>query len=229
MEINAASVGEYIKKIRTDAKLSQKDVADYLCSHGSKTQAKNISAYECGKANVTVPQFCLICECCGVDGIPGLRQHTKTFVQELNDAGRARLEEYISFLLNDNRYIKHPVTRAPKRRLPLYDMPVSAGTGIFLDSENYEMVEVSDTVPADANFALRISGDSMTPKFQNGQIIYVRQQQTIDEGDIGIFMLNNEAYCKQLSGNTLLSLNEEYAPIQLSEHDDLRVYGKVVG
>ncbi len=38
---------------------------------------------------------------------------------------------------------------------------------------------------------MRVAGDSMTPRFVDRQIIYVKQQQTLDEGEIGVFMLTN--------------------------------------
>ena len=37
-------------------------------------------------------------------------------------------------------------------------MPVSAGTGQFLDNDSYEEVEVGAEVPETADFGVRISG-----------------------------------------------------------------------
>jgi hypothetical protein len=52
---------------------------------------------------------------------------------------------------------------------PLYTLPVSAGTGQFLDSEDYELLEATEAVPLSATFAVRLCGDSKTPRFQDGQ------------------------------------------------------------
>ena len=78
---------------------------------------------------------------------------------------------------------------------------------------------------------MRISGDSMTPLFTDGQTVYVRQQQELENGDIGIFVLNGEAFCKKLDSENgrLISLNLKYPPIVLGDYSDLRVVGKVVG
>jgi len=51
----------------------------------------------------------------------------------------------------------------------------------------------------------------------------------LDEGEIGIFCLNNDVYLKKLGRGCLISLNSKYEPIPICAHDDLRVFGKVVG
>lgn len=43
-----------------------------------------------------------------------------------------------------------------------------------------------------------VSGDSMEPEFHSGEIVWVSQQDTLCDGEIGIFGLNNEAYIKKL-------------------------------
>ena len=120
-------------------------------------------------------------------------------------------------------------TFTEKRLMRLYDISVSAGIGNYLDHGEYEMIEVDSTVPTAASYAVRVSGDSMMPRFVDQQIIFVHEQLTLDEGEIGIFCLNNNAYLKKLGRGCLISLNSDYEPIPLGEFDDLRVLGKVVG
>lgn len=116
-----------------------------------------------------------------------------------------------------------------KRLLRLFDISVSAGSGNYLDQTGYEMIEVDNTVPDSADYAVKISGSSMMPRFVDKQIIFVHEQSVLEEGEIGIFSLNNESYLKKLGENCLISLNPEYAPIAIGEFDDFRVLGKVVG
>lgn len=116
-----------------------------------------------------------------------------------------------------------------KRLLRLYDIPASAGSGNYLTDSSYEMIEVDDLVPESADYAIRVKGDSMTPRFVNRQIIFIHEQTTLDEGETGIFSLNNDAYVKKLGRGCLISLNPEYSPIPIREHDSLKVFGKVVG
>lgn len=116
-----------------------------------------------------------------------------------------------------------------KRHLRLYDLPVSAGLGNYLDNSDYKMIEVDSTVPYTADYAITVSGDSMMPRFVDKQIIFIHEQPTLDEGEIGIFFLNNEVYLKKLEKGHLVSLNPAYAPIPIRDFDDFKVFGKVVG
>lgn len=84
-------------------------------------------------------------------------------------------------------------------------MPASAGSGVFLDSDSYTLIDVDENVPEAATLAVRISGDSMTPLFNDGQIVYVHHQQELENGEIGIFVLNGEAFCKKLVPNPAAS------------------------
>lgn len=76
----------------------------------------------------------------------------------------------------------------------VFTEPASAGTGLFLDSDQYEEFEVGDDVPAAADFGIRVSGVSMEPVYVNKQIVWVHQQDQLENGNIGIFYLNGDAY-----------------------------------
>ena len=119
----------------------------------------------------------------------------------------------------------------PQRRgfIRLYDIPVAAGLGSFLDSDAYEDLEVDKTVPAEADYAVRISGDSMSPRFVDRQIVFVREQRILEFGDIGIFELDGDAYIKKLGHGELLSLNVSYKPIIIRDYQSFHIFGKVVG
>ena len=114
--------------------------------------------------------------------------------------------------------------------LPVYDAGASAGTGVFLDSPDYEMVAMpDDRLHRRANFGVWVEGDSMEPRFSNGDLVLVRTQPSVDIGDIGIFVLNGEGYIKKLGKNKLISLNPAYRDIEISEDDHIYVKGKVLG
>ena len=116
-----------------------------------------------------------------------------------------------------------------KRLLRFYDTPVSAGLGNYLADGSYGMIEVDNTVPALADYAVRVSGNSMTPRFVDQQIIFIQEQPALEEGEIGIFCLNNDAYLKKLGKGSLISLNSAYDPIPIKAYDEIKVLGKVVG
>ena len=95
-------------------------------------------------------------------------------------------------------------------------MPVSAGTGQFLDNDSYEEVEVEPEVPETADFGVRISGDSMMPRYLDKQIVWIQKTDELNDGEIGIFYYNGNTYCKKLlcnkNGTYLISLNDKYDP-----------------
>lgn len=64
-------------------------------------------------------------------------------------------------------------------------------------------------------FALKIKGDSMTPRIQDGDVVIVRQQPDIENGDVAIVCINgDEATCKQVKkhpeGISLIPFNNAY-------------------
>lgn len=99
------------------------------------------------------------------------------------------------------------------RVIPLYFTPAAAGYISPAFGEDFEYIEVGGEVPAQADFAVNIEGDSMEPYIMDGDTVYVNRDP-IAEGDVGIFFLDGDMLCKQYhrdeEGNVyLLSLNRE--------------------
>lgn len=59
--------------------------------------------------------------------------------------------------------------------------------------------------------------------------VYVVNQQSVEIGEIGIFVINGDAYIKKLGKGQLISLNEKYKPIPLNNDDSIYCCGKVIG
>lgn len=114
--------------------------------------------------------------------------------------------------------------------LPLYLVPVSAGTGTFLDSAHHDTISVRASFATEqADFALRVSGNSMEPRFKSGDVVLVHQQNEVRFGELGIFIGDGEGFFKRFMGDRLHSLNPEYPDIPLRRFDDFICCGKVVG
>ena len=117
-----------------------------------------------------------------------------------------------------------------KRVITLYDMPVSAGDGIELSDEYATELRIPDTAKTqEADYALRISGNSMEPKFHSGDILLVQNCDSVEVGELGIFILDGAGYFKKFDGDRLLSLNPVYAPIPLSDFSEIHCAGRVIG
>ena len=151
----------------------------------------------------------------------------------LNEKGQAKVLDYIADLARISEY-KADLTQTVipvQRQIKLFLLPASAGTGDFLDSDDYEMISVGEEVPKNADFGIRIHGDSMEPQFVNNQVVWVQQTKELYTGEIGIFYQDGMAYCKKLLNDHgekfLLSLNPAYNPIPINE--TLQIFGRVVG
>lgn len=118
---------------------------------------------------------------------------------------------------------------ATRRSVPLYDLPVSAGTGEFLTDEKASMFSIPD-VPqtAQVDFALHITGDSMEPRYLSGDILLIQRTDSVARGELGIFILDGTSFFKQYDGDRLLSLNPAYPPIQLKDYAAVSCCGRVI-
>lgn len=226
-------INETLRELRKEKGLFQVQTAEFLTTHGIEVTQRAVSKWELGDTQPNTEQFLLLCELYGVHDVLSTFKGHEGLLDTLNTRGKSRVKEYIHLLESDAEFSAN-ASKQPNRltrTLPLYELPVSAGTGQFLDSDSYELIEVDETVPLSATFAVRISGDSMEPRYSDNQVIYIKQQQTIENGDCGIFILNGNAYCKVLSRDKdlmLESLNIKYSPIRVGEFDEFRVIGKVV-
>ena len=122
-------------------------------------------------------------------------------------------------------------------RIPVYGS-VAAGIPLeaIQDIEDYE--EITDEMARNGEYvALKIKGDSMLPRFTAGDIVIVKLQEDVDNGDIAIVFVNgDEATCKKIKktpeGVMLISTNPAYEPMFYTnreiEEKPVRIWGKVV-
>lgn len=227
------NIGEIFNQRRKELGLSQSELADKLSAEGISVTNQAISKWENGSTYPNAKQFLSLCRALEINDINArfLGEHSGDILSGLDAAGRRKVMDYIELLHDSGRY-KISELKVRTRCLPLYSLPVSAGTGQFLDSEDYEMTEVGPEVSESANFGVRVAGDSMEPRFHDGQTVWVSQQHSLMTGEIGIFLYDGNAYLKQLVAGedrlVLHSLNPAYDDIPVSPELPLRVLGKVV-
>ena len=111
-------------------------------------------------------------------------------------------------------------------------IPIEAATNII----DYE--EISEEMArAGDHFALRIRGDSMEPKFSEGDVVIVRKQEAVDNGQVAVVMVNgNDAtvkkFYKTAAGVMLVGNNPSFVPLTYTpeqvEQLPVRVIGRVV-
>lgn len=227
------SFGKTLSDLRRARGLNQQALAAALQREGISVSNQAISKWENDATLPNALQFLALCRTLEVDDIAGtFSENGGGLLSGLNAEGHRRAMEYIDLLRESRRYRLEPVP-AEVRTLPLYTLAVSAGTGQFLDGEAYELQEAGSDVPAQASFGVRVAGDSMEPAYHDGQTVWVRQQPTLERGEIGVFLYDGSAYLKQLGGAGsrvwLHSLNPKYPDLEVSDALPLRVLGKVVG
>ncbi|MCO4346580.1 XRE family transcriptional regulator [Staphylococcus agnetis] len=108
---------------------------------------------------------------------------------------------------------------------------VSAGVGERLHEETLFTEMVKAPVPPH-DLALKVNGDSMEPMFKDGEIIFVEKTHNIKNGQIGIFIIEEEAYLKKVIVEddrlTLISLNKNYKDLHFYENQSVKLVGKVI-
>ena len=125
-------------------------------------------------------------------------------------------EEISSSLTADIIYLPDPIQAA------------SAGYGQLADDDTANMIAIqANSITSKANYIMRVSGDSMEPKFFDGQRVLVRNQPMIEPGEIGIFLIEGERYIKIYCGDHLESANPDYPDRQFDEYS--KCLGKVLG
>lgn len=115
---------------------------------------------------------------------------------------------------------------------------VAAGIPIEAIEDIIDTEEISEDMARTGEFfALQIHGDSMEPKFSEGDVVIIRRQEDAESGDIVIATVNGtDATCKRLrkyrDGIELVSSNPNYQPMFYSneeiENKPVKILGKVV-
>ena len=110
------------------------------------------------------------------------------------------------------------------------DQKASAGEGFTLDYEYMQRWGVQyNELTKKADFCVDVQGDSMEPRFYDGDTLLIRRQPAVDVGEIGLFILDDKGYVKKWGGDRLISLNPAYEDIEIEENSRLDCAGKVLG
>lgn len=115
---------------------------------------------------------------------------------------------------------------------------VHAGQTTYANEEILDYVDVNPLkLTEEEHFGLYVQGDSMMPELHNGDLVIVRRQPSLENGDLGVFSIGDsettiKQYQKLKRHIVLQALNESYESWMYSfqEFDELPVLilGKVV-
>ena len=226
-------IGERIKEARLAQHLNQEELAERI---GSKY--RSVSTWENGTAK---PDYATLIRLCDVlktspNHLLGFDLSVDTpsieewaILHKYRDIDEIGKEAVSAVLDAEYRRVAKP-KKARLLRLDFYNYPASAGTGNFLETERPDEILVKECSEAeDADYVIPISGDSMEPTYHDGDKVFVEKCDSVEIGEIGIFIVNGEAYIKELGNKCLISHNEAYKPIKLGSSDSIYCCGRVLG
>lgn len=125
----------------------------------------------------------------------------------------------------------HPISTVS---LPLLGN-VACGEPIFAEENVESYIDAEEGTQAD--FCLRVKGDSMiNARIFDGDIIFVKKQDMVDDGEIAVVLIDDEATVKRVYYDrdnnviTLMPENPTYKPMRYAgaDLDTVRILGKVL-
>lgn len=162
-----------------------------------------------------------------------LDEHGKEMVDVVLDKEYKRYQKIQEAMTISSSIPKTKENIAPLQEQKIIYLPeplqsASAGTGQLADDDTAEQVAVYyNEVTSKADYIMRVSGDSMEPKFIDGDRVLVRSQPSVEIGEIGIFIRDSERFIKIYRGSYLESINPKYGDVSLEEYS--YCLGKVLG
>lgn len=210
-------IGEIIKNYRIDNKLTMQEFADK-----TKLSKAYISMIEKGyhpqNNKPITPSITTLSKIAS-----GMNISLNDFLEKLDG-------KQIVDLKPDIKNIQ-PITTI---KLPMLG-EVACGEPIFCNEDRESYVEVGSDIKAD--FCLRAKGDSMiNARICDGDIIFVRQQSMVDNGDIAVVIINDEAtlkrvnYDKAIGELRLIAENPNYQTMIFhgEELNQIKILGKAI-
>ncbi len=182
--------------------LKQKDLMDYL-----NLEKSTFSAWKAGKS-------------------ASYKKHISEIANFFNVS--------TDYLLNDDTDTSIPsnIESLPNEKvhlIPVYES-VSAGFGAYACSDivDYIPLFINNSADVSDTLCIKVTGDSMYPKIEDGDIIVVRKQSSVDSGQIAVVLIDNEdgvvkkvVYDKDAV--ELVSINPMYPPRHFEGNDILRL------
>ena len=215
--VRAMSFATIIKGLRLELGLSQEEFAERMNRFASSSDTKypdgfnktNISKWENGKAEPRMDTVRLIAATFGVspNTLIGISDHPTNLIK---------------------------VDRASVVRIPVLGT-IKCGQPILAE-ENITgyREELSDRLPSGNLFYLRSQGDSMLPTIPEGSLVLIREQPTVEYGEVAAVLVNGdtEATLKRVKKQgdivMLIADNPDYPPYVITKDNPARIIGKAV-
>lgn len=248
-------IGKNIRFLRISKELTQEELSSLL-----DVSVATIRFWEAGTKLPSLKAIISLCEVFKIssDNLIGIKQNTNNnILQTLDDQEVSLLRDYRT--LDDfGREAVNSICSIEKKRItdsdkpsaitspnlvnrikyiPYYSMTSAAGYAFPEENEDFELIPVDDNIPTQADFAVKIQGESMMPYIHDGDIVFVKRTNRLLNGEVGIFSVDGALYCKQFYKNisgevTLASANPKLKDsnifLGLNSKSELKCFGKVL-
>lgn len=204
------------KQLRKQRNLSQQDLANQLGYTKSR-----INMYERGERE---PSYEVLEEIADYFNVDLDYLHGKSDIPNRNEWLKG---------INASASTPDNITQMPVMHTTPLVGTIACGTPILAEENREGDVDLPEHIHAD--FALRCKGDSMiNARIYDGDIVYIRQQDTVEHGEIAAVLIGTEATLKRVflfdDHITLEAENPQYRPMSYwgDEMNDVRILGKAV-
>ena len=231
--------GSTIKDYRIRAQMDQEQVGR-ACGLTGNT----VSNWERGVSRPDLKLIPLLCDLLGIPlevffGMPsastlsGTERHIIEDYRRMTTPNKAQLVKVIDAIMESQEETRKDGYRKNYIHLLGHDSGLAAGFGAPLDEEPDTFpifVRISrDAMRSDDIFP--VNGESMEPTFPDGSMVFV-ERTTPDElsyGDTVACIVAGTPYVKIYEKDGLHSINPKYKPMHISDDDNMRLIGRVVG
>lgn len=217
-------LGEFIKNYRTRFDLSQRQFANQcgLSNGYISILEKGMNPKTKKPVTPTIPQLKKLAD--------GMGMSMMELMDKVDDMD-VDLSSVLSLL--DSGNLPDNILPMPKmRKIPLLGS-IACGAPILAEEHIEGYVDIPDHI--DAQFTLRCKGDSMiNARIYDGDIVYIRQQEEVNNGEIAAVLVNDEATLKRVKFHPdriiLEPANPLYDPLVYrgEEMNSVHILGKAV-
>ena len=212
------SLNSRIKERREDLKLTRIELANLI---GVTPSA--IANYENGVSSPKVELLYKLFDALKCDANYLYQDEMTKLIKaeaQLSESESSHIKKYRSLEECDKKIVNDIIERLSISRRTEHANVASAGTGQYVfDDIPPEMIEIENEMDnMHVDFAIGVNGDSMEPTYHDGDTLLIKKQSEICVGEIGIFMINGEAFVKELGDGVLISHNKKYKDINLTEN-----------
>ena len=229
--------GEIIRARRTALGMNQAELAERI-----GVSRNTIAGWETNHSRPDLNTLPALCNALKISlnaffGIERKRTAAETKVLEVFFSLEARDRESILWqmeALRDRRAEMREREKAvplPKTvTLFLNELGTAAGFGAALgEAQGEKLVLLADRDTERADEVITVCGRSMEPTYYDGDRVLVQHTKELREGEIGIFLVDNEGYIKEYRKDGLHSHNPEYRTMTFRGDQNVRCLGRVIG